>query len=72
MAVKDKSPAKMTFYCGYSNGVVGYFSTAAEYPYGGYEPAISHRGYGLPSPYSPECEKLLVDKGIQLIEQLFS
>ena len=41
MAVKERSPATVTLYVGYTNGLISYFPTAAEYPFGGYEP-----GYG--------------------------
>lgn len=72
LAVKKNSMAKMTFYCGYSNGVLGYFPTAAEYPFGGYEPTVSHRGFSLPAPFAETCERLLTDTGSALVNRLFS
>jgi len=71
LAVKAKSKAKVTFYCGYSNGVLGYFPTAAEYAYGGYEPSVSHRGYAQPSAFDPQCESILVETGASLLNGLF-
>ncbi|MBP1988638.1 hypothetical protein [Paenibacillus eucommiae] len=72
LAVKEKSKAKVTFYCGYSNGVLGYFPTAAEYAYGGYEPSVSHRGYGQPSAFDPQCESILVETSTRLLNGLFN
>src|SRR5262249_25437110 len=59
LAVKERSPADVTFYCGYSNGCVSYMPTAAEYPLGGYEPTYGNKTYGLPAQVAPETERLL-------------
>jgi len=48
MRVRSLSPYPYTFYFGYSNGWLGYMPSAAEFPYGGYEPATS--------PYTPKAE----------------
>jgi neutral ceramidase len=72
IAVKERSQAKMTLYAGYSNGLLGYFATAEEYPHRGYEPYVSHRGFSQPAPFDPQCEQLLIDKGSELINRLFS
>jgi hypothetical protein len=71
MAVKERSPATPTFYAGYTNGLITYFPTAAAYPEGGYEVESGHRSAGLPSQPSPECERILVERGVRLIEKLF-
>jgi len=71
LAVKERAPGRPTLYCGYTNGAVAYFSTAAEYPYGGYEPDYSSRTYGLPAQVGPESERLLVETGVRLAESLF-
>jgi hypothetical protein len=71
LAVKERGPGRPTLYCGYTNGAVAYFSTAAEYPYGGYEPDYSSRTYGLPAQVAPESERLLVETGVRLAESLF-
>jgi hypothetical protein len=71
MAVKERSPGRPTLYAGYTNGAVGYFPTAAAYPEGGYEPAYSNRSYGRPAPVGPECDRLLVERGVRLAESLF-
>lgn len=71
MAVKERSPGRPTLYAGYTSGAVGYFPTASAYPEGGYEPAYSNRSYGRPAPVAPECERLLVERGVRLAETLF-
>jgi hypothetical protein len=71
LAVKERSPGRPTAYAGYTNGMVGYLPIASEYPYGGYEPGTSHRGYGLPSAVSPASDELLVRTGVRLAERLF-
>jgi hypothetical protein len=71
LAVKERSPGRPTAYLGYTNGVVGYLPIASEYPYGGYEPGTSHRGYELPSALAPACDELLVRTGVHLAERLF-
>ncbi len=71
LAVKERSPADVTFYAGYSNGCVSYMPTAAEYPLGGYEPTYGHKTYGLPAQVAPETERLLVETAIRLVIPLF-
>ena len=71
MAVKQRAPGRPTLYAGYTNGAVGYFPTAAAYAEGGYEPAYSNRSYGRPAPVAPECERMLVERGVRLAERLF-
>jgi hypothetical protein len=71
LAVKERSPAAVTTYAGYTNGAVSYFPTAAEYPFGGYEPGYGNRSYGLPAQVAPECEAILVETGARLVQGLF-
>ena len=71
LAVKERSPADVTFYAGYSNGCISYMPTAAEYPLGGYEPTYGHKTYGLPAQVAPETERLLVETGARLARSLF-
>ena len=61
LAVKERSPADVTLYAGYTNGCVSYFPTASEYPLGGYEPSYGNKTYGLPAQVSPACDRLLVE-----------
>jgi neutral ceramidase len=71
LAVKERSPADVTFYAGYTNGCISYMPTAAEYPLGGYEPSYGHKTYGLPAQVAPETERLLVETGVRLVRSLF-
>jgi neutral ceramidase len=71
LAVKERSPGRPTLYVGYTNGAVTYFSTAEEYPFGGYEPGYGNRSYGLPVQVTPDCEQILVRTAIRLGERLF-
>jgi hypothetical protein len=71
LAVKERSPARPTLYAGYSNGAISYFPTAAAYPEGGYEPSFGNHSYGLPAQVAPECERILVERAVRLLEQLF-
>jgi hypothetical protein len=71
LAVKERSPADVTFYAGYSNGCVSYMPTAAEYPLGGYEPTYGHKTYGLPAQVAPTTERILVETGVRLVRSLF-
>lgn len=71
LAVKERSPADVTLYAGYSNGSISYMPTASEYPLGGYEPTYGHKSYMLPAQVSPETERLLVETGVRLACSLF-
>jgi neutral ceramidase len=71
MAVKERSPVAPTMYAGFTNGLVAYFATAAEYAYGGYEADTSRRGHGNPAHVAPACEQILVETGVRAAESLF-
>ncbi len=71
-AVRAASPAPVTIFAGYSQGVLGYVATPEEYPHGGYEPAISHRGYGHPAPFSPDVSGIIRDTSLELLRELFN
>ncbi len=71
-AVRAQSPAPVTIFAGYSQGSLGYVATPDEYPFGGYEPAISHRGYGQPAPFSPEVAGIIERTGVELLGELFA
>jgi neutral ceramidase len=70
-AVRAASPAPVTLFAGYCNGSLGYVATPEEYPHGGYEPAVSHRGYGHPAPFSPDVAGILRDTALELLDELF-
>jgi hypothetical protein len=71
VAVKERSPGRPTIYAGYTNGLIGYFSTAAEYEFGGYESGYAYMSVGLPSLFDPRVEEILVSSGVRLAETLF-
>ena len=71
-AVRRRSPAPVTIFAGYSQGSLGYVATPDEYPFGGYEPAISHRGYGQPAPFAPSVAGIIEDTAVTLLEELFA
>ena len=66
-AVRAASPAPVTIFAGYSNGVLGYIATPEEYPYGGYEPAVAQRGYAHPAPFSPDVAGIIRDTALELL-----
>jgi hypothetical protein len=45
----------------YSNGMIGYVTTARQLIEGGYEPAESCRYFGLPSPYAADSETRILE-----------
>ena len=71
MAVKERSPGRPTMYAGFTNGLIAYFATAAEYAHGGYEADYSRRGHGNPAHVAPACEQLLIETGVRAAEELF-
>jgi neutral ceramidase len=71
-AVRHQSPAPVTIFAGYSQGTLGYVATPDEYPFGGYEPSVSHRGYGQPAPFSPEVAGIIERTAVELLEELFA
>lgn len=71
-AVRRQSPAPVTIFAGYSQGSLGYVATADEYPHGGYEPSVSHRGYGQPAPFSPEVAGMIERTAVELLQELFA
>ncbi|MGK2851465.1 MAG: hypothetical protein ACSLFN_11205 [Candidatus Limnocylindrales bacterium] len=71
-AVRRQSPAPATIFAGYSQGSLGYVATPDEYPFGGYEPSVSHRGYGQPAPFSPEVAGIIERTAVDLLQELFA
>jgi neutral ceramidase len=71
-AVRRRSPAPITIFAGYCQGSLGYVATPDEYPHGGYEPAVSHRGYGQPAPFDPSVAGIIEDTAVSLLDELFA
>lgn len=59
--IKKANPGRQVIVAGYSNDVMGYLPTAKMLEEGGYEPISSVIGYGLPAPFAPEAEKLVLN-----------
>ncbi len=70
-AVRRLSPAAVTIFAGYSQGSLGYVATPQEYAPGGYEPAVSHRGYGQPAPFAPDVAGIIERTAVDLVRDLF-
>jgi len=70
--IRHRSPFGTTLFAGYSQGILGYMATAAEYPFGGYEPSVAQRGYAHPAPFDPAIERILVDSSLQLLDRLWA
>jgi hypothetical protein len=71
LEVKQRSTAPFPVTLGYSNDLIGYVPTRAEYAFGGYEPVISPRHFGKPAPFAPEAGELLVRHSLELTDELF-
>ena len=71
-AVRRRSPTPVTVFAGYSQGSLGYVATPDEYPHGGYEPSVSHRGYGQPAPFSPDVAGIIEQTAVDLLSELFT
>jgi neutral ceramidase len=71
IAVKERSPGTPTLYAGYTNEILGYLPTAAEYQFGGYEAGYGYKSVGLPSLFDSSVEEILVSTGVRLAERLF-
>lgn len=59
--IKKSNPGRRIVVAGYSNDVMGYLPTARMLEEGGYEPVASVIGYGIPAPFAPEAEKLVLE-----------
>jgi hypothetical protein len=71
IAVKERAPGAPTLYAGYTNEFIGYLPTAAEYRFGGYEAGYGYKTVGLPSLFDPSVERICVEAGVRLAEELF-
>jgi neutral ceramidase len=71
MAVKQRSPATPTIFCGYTNGMVGYIPTTDEYRFGGHEPVLGNRAAGMPAVVAVGTDTALIRAGVRLAERLY-
>ena len=61
-----------TWIVGYSNDVAFYVPSARVLKEGGYEPYLSQLLVGLPGPFAPALEEILVSKVHELVRQMRS
>jgi hypothetical protein len=52
----------------YSNGMIGYVTTAQQLMAGGYEPSDSCPYFGMPAPFAPSLEQQIHSALLQLID----
>jgi len=71
LAVRERSPAAVTLYAGYTNGLLTYFPSAAAFRQGGYEPSHGHRSFGLAAQVTPAADGLLVRAGVDALRALW-
>ena len=67
LEVKARAVAPYAFVVGYANGYLGYFATPAAWEQGGYEV-----GHGPWARAGPAAGAMLVEKGLELIEELWA
>ncbi len=72
MATKDTSPARLTLFAGYSNGMIGYLPTAEEHARGGYEVDMAPYFYRLDGRMDPDSGARAAEQSHELLARLFS
>lgn len=70
LRLKAELPGPRLWVAGYSNDVFGYVPTEQILGEGGYEPVVSAMYYGLPAPFAPSVEKLIVGKVHELVNKV--
>lgn len=70
LAVRADTPFTETLFAGYTNGLVSYLPSAAEYAFGGYEVDYAHHGYGLLEQVDETCEGRLVEGCLGVLNAL--
>jgi neutral ceramidase len=72
LAVKETSPAPVTLFAGYANGLTGYLPTASEHALGGYEVEVAPYFYRLPGVFAAESEAEVVKRLGEMVKALYS
>ncbi len=70
LRLKAELAGPTVWVAGYSNDVFGYVPTRKILGEGGYEAVVSAMYYGLPAPFAPSIEKLIVDKVHELVSKV--
>lgn len=69
---KKDSPAPITLFSGYTDGMTGYLPTAEEIPFGGYEVDVVPYIYKLPGRFRLDTEKNIRQQILSLISDKFT
>jgi neutral ceramidase len=72
LETKKASPAPITLFAGYTDGMTGYLPTAEEIPLGGYEVDVVPYIYKLPGRFMLDTEKNVRQKILSLISDNFT
>lgn len=72
LAVTGSSPAAMTMFSGYTNGMTAYLPTAEEHARGGYEVNLVPYVYRLPGVFAADTEARVLKKLSEMIVSLYS
>ena len=72
LAVSGTSPALMTMFAGYTNGMTAYLPTAEEHARGGYEVNLVPYVYRLPGVFAADTEKRVVNKFKEMVAFLYA
>jgi hypothetical protein len=70
-AIKELSAAPHTLFAGYSNGCIGYLTTAAAQAQGGYEVEQAPLAYRISGTYDPISETLAIRRSVDAVARLF-
>jgi hypothetical protein len=70
-AIKELSTAPHTVFTGYSNGCIGYLTTAAAQAQGGYEVEQAPLAYRISGTYEPISETLAIRRSVDAVARLF-
>jgi hypothetical protein len=71
IATKKASPAPITLFAGYTDGMTGYLPTAEEIPFGGYEVDVVPYIYKLPGRFRLDTEKNIRHQILSFISDKF-
>ena len=71
LTTKHASPAKLTLFAGYANGMIGYLPTAEEHARGGYEVDMAPYFYRLDGRMDPESGARAAEQSHELLARLF-
>jgi hypothetical protein len=71
MQIKEASPAAVTIFAGYTNGLSGYLPTAEEHALGGYEVELGPLFYRLPGMFAKNSAQKVAEVLKQMISSLF-